>query len=160
MAKGKKNPPPRCAHCGAEAFITDGRTIYGYNYHDSYFWKCPTCPNAYVGCHGKTKKPLGRPANAALRRARSILHEERIDPLWKTAIETGDYQPEDNVARSIITKTARSRVYWFIADKLGIERWQSHVGEFDLEQCRAAWVALKGVDFPMIRAWAKKQKDL
>lgn len=153
---------PNCAHCGGPAGIVSGAAIYPgrQDLAALRFWRCSPC-GAWVGCHrtGNGRKPLGRPANAELRRARGILHERMVDPLWRGAIETCGYEPEDARARAIITRTARRRVYEFLADRLGIPFAETHVAMFDVEQCRAAWVALRGVGYPEIRAWAKARRQ-
>ena len=158
---GKAIKAPLCAHCLTPAAVVSGVDVYPHrpDLGHKWFWRCGRCPDAYVGCHGITKRPLGRPANAELRKARGILHDQRVDPLWKTALVTVDYQPEDPKARAIILNTARARVYEFIAWKMGLDRDECHVAMFTLPQCRAAWTALAGVDYPFIRRWAKLRKE-
>lgn len=111
-----------------------------------------------MGCHPGTQKPLGSPADAALRNARQILHNRKIDPLWMNADRSGLYDPESDKARTHIRKAARGRVYAFLADKLGMTRQQCHTGMFSLEDCRRAWVALRGVSYSEIRDWAHARK--
>jgi hypothetical protein len=82
-----------------------------------------------------------------------------IDPLWKSADRCGLYRPEDEKARHKIRKAARGRVYGYLANKLGISRDDVHVGMFDIETCRRAWAALRGLTYPQIREWTKQQKE-
>lgn len=156
----KKVTAPLCAHCGRPAVLVTGADVYGPrrpDLADKWLWRCDPC-RAWVGCHGTTKRPLGRPGNAELRKARMILHERMVDPLWQGAVTSGGYMPEDAKAVAVIRGTARARVYSFLAWRLGIDRDECHSAMFDLEMCRRAWVALRGVEYPEIRTWAKARK--
>lgn len=159
----KKVKPPVCGSCARGSVrLTDGREIYPHrpDLHEKPIWKCDGC-GGYVGCHPGSQRALGTPADAALRKARMILHDQLIDPLWMKADKCGLYTPEDDTARWTIRKAARGRVYGFLADKLGLTRKQCHTGMFDIETCRCAWTALRGVSYPDIRAWhqARKQSE-
>lgn len=156
----KRIRAPVCPGCGREAVLVSGARIYPHrpDLAAKQFWLCDPC-EAWSGCHPGGKRPLGTPAGRALRKARQILHNDRLDPLWKTAIEACGYHPEDPRARAIITNTARARVYEYLAWKLGLDRDECHTGMFDIETCRRAWSALYGVDYPTIRAWAKARKE-
>ena len=47
-----------CDYCGHKAALVDDSEIYGRSFgHTAYL--CRNC-GAYVGCHGRTDKPLGR----------------------------------------------------------------------------------------------------
>jgi hypothetical protein len=151
---------PTC--CAAIARLTDGREVYPNrpDLHSKSIWVCDAC-RAYVGCHPGGTLPLGTPAGPALRRARERLHTLRIDPLWRTADEAEGYEPEDDVARKKIRKAARSRIYSYLAAKLGITDMSlCHTGHFTLEQCRVAWYALSQdepprpiISYSVIRDW-------
>ena len=55
-----------CDYCGHKAELVDDTVIYGHSYgHKAYL--CRYC-GAYVGCHGRSDKPMGRLADAGLRR--------------------------------------------------------------------------------------------
>ncbi len=157
--KAKIIPAPNCPYCGQPSALRVGSEVYPHraDLWSKFFYVCDPC-GARCGCHGTTKNPLGVPANAALRDARMKLHDEMLDPLWKNAVVAGDYQPEDEKARIIIVRTARSRTYAFLADRMGLTKEQTHTALFTLEQCRAAWRALRGVTFSEIREWAKARK--
>lgn len=148
---------PTC--CGVPTRLTDGREIYPNraDLADKAIYVCDQC-SARVGCHPGTTDALGTPANAQLRDARMKLHDRMIDPLWVTADETGDYAPEDEKARIVIRQAARGRVYAYLAEKMGLDRKDTHTANFTLEHCRDAWRALQGVTYPEIRAWAKARK--
>lgn len=157
--KPKEFAAPICPYCNKPAELRTGRQVYPHrgDLWDKAIWVCEPC-GARCGCHGKTTEPLGVPARADLRDARMKLHNEKLDPLWQKAVVAGGYEPEDQKARAIITRTARSRVYAFLADRMGLTKDQTHTALFDLEQCRAAWRALSGVTYPEIRTWAKARK--
>lgn len=123
---------PTCAHCEQPAHLTTGAKVYPHrpDLHSLRFWHCEPC-EAYVGCHRKgawvvadgVKREsdgtlaLGRPANAALRRARNAAHAA-FDPLWKD----GPY--------------SRRNAYAWLAKGLGIRVADCHIATFDLAQCR------------------------
>lgn len=148
---------PICPTCQTAARLTDGREIYPnrQNLADKPIWACTICEDTYVGCHPGTEEALGFPADAALREARILLHQRRIDPLWKNAPKTGGYTACSDEELRTIRKAARGRVYGFLAERMGLTRDTCHTAMFTLEQCREAWVALNGVTYPQIRDWAK-----
>lgn len=155
---------PTCMTCSTDSRVrlTNGKEIYPHraDLHHKTIWKCDGC-SGYVGCHPGGDRALGTPANTQLRRARMDLHNELVDPLWRNAVKTGGYNVRfsDKDARGAIERTARTRVYEFLADKLGIGREQCHIGMFNLEQCRNARSALYGVTYPQIRDWAKAKAE-
>lgn len=159
VSKYKTPTAPLCAHCNAPALLTTGVTIYPswQELADKFFWKCENC-DAHVGCHGTTMESLGRPANKELRNARIKLHNLKVDPLWKTAVESCGYKPEDARARKIITNAARGRVYRYLGVKMQLDVEHCHIAMFTLDQCRQAWHALGLITYPEIRAWAKALK--
>lgn len=114
---------PECIHCGTIAEPVPAFEVYGGVRwaRGKWLWVCGNC-NARVGCHGKGLRPLGRPANAELRRARMLLHGRRLDPLWKSG------------------KMTRNEVYGRLRKAMGLTTDECHVGEFDLDQTREAWV--------------------
>lgn len=122
---------PKCPYCGTHSMCVGGAVIYPHrpDLHKLPFWACRTC-DAYVGCHPGTQKPLGFPANAELRKARSSVHG-LLDPIWKSSKNRG----------------ARVFCYRFLADKLGREFKHTHTAQFSLEDCKAAVAALRGLTF-------------
>jgi len=159
----KRNAAPVCPECHVGARFTTGAEIYGRQskFAEKGFWKCDGC-GGYVGCHGSTRRPLGTPAGPELRKARHLLHEQMLDPLWMNADTLDAYdgrEATDHRARKMIQNRARSRVYAFLADAMGLPPELTHTGMFDLEQCRAAWRALRGVTYATIRTWAKMRED-
>ena len=120
---------PPCLHCqtAAEVRLVKGSKIYPTKkyLHHKKFWLCSTC-GAYCGCHDQSFKPLGYPADYATRQARSRLHNERLDPLWRSSTKG------KRAAR-------RTEVYSYLSIRMGLNRDDTHIGMFTLEQCRAAW---------------------
>lgn len=54
-----------CPYCGRQAEYVDSKVIYGRSYGMAYL--CRNC-DAYVGVHRGTDEPLGRLADASLRK--------------------------------------------------------------------------------------------
>ena|SRR5258708_6187380 len=154
----KRRAAPVCPYCSKDTVLLSGKDMYAHrpDLAEKQFWVCMPC-DAYVGCEGKTTKPLGTPANAELRSARMKLHNLRLDPLWQHAEQCGLYSPEDPKAIAIIRNTARVRVYAYLAWKLGLSREECHTAQFDITECRRAWVALRDIDYPFVRDWYKKR---
>ena len=108
-----------CDYCGHEAALVDDSEIYGRSFgHTAYL--CRNC-GAYVGCHGRTDKPLGRLADAALRSWKVKAHVA-FDQLW--------------VHRSSPFYHRRNAAYAWLAEKMGLPIAETHIGMFDIEQCQ------------------------
>ncbi len=107
----------KCPYCGAKAVWRDSSIVYGKSYGP--IWVCSNYPacDAYVGCHGGTRTPLGRMADAELRENKKQAHAA-FDPLWKAG------------------KMTRAEAYGWLAKELGIPRSECHIGMFDVEMCR------------------------
>ena len=116
-----------CQYCNNHATLVDGSAIYPHraDLYELKFWSCQPC-NAYVGCHKKgawfwqsgVKKtsdgtiPLGRLANANLRRAKSAAHAA-FDPIWRCG------------------QMSRKNAYALLATKLNIDKDDCHIGMMD-----------------------------
>lgn len=107
-----------CDYCGRETEYVDSKVIYGKSYGKIYL--CRSCM-AYVGVHKGTDKPLGRLANAELRNWKKAAHAV-FDPLWKY----GRFRGHRNAA------------YAWLAQKMGLPVEKTHIGMFDVGQCRKA----------------------
>lgn len=106
-----------CDYCGHRAELVDDAVIYGRSYgHTAYL--CRNC-GAYVGCHGRSDKPLGRLANAQLRRWKMAAHAA-FDPLWKRGPFRG----------------RRRAAYAWLAEKMALPVEKTHIGMFDERQCQ------------------------
>ena len=108
----------RCDYCQQPAELVTGADIYPHR-HDlssKAIWRCAPC-GAWVGCHYGTTQPLGRLANAELRKAKMAAHAA-FDPLWKSR------------------RMRRGEAYRWLSKELGIPFEQTHIGMFDVETCR------------------------
>lgn len=112
-----------CDYCGTPAEFVDSKVIYGRSYGMMYL--CPNC-RAYVGVHKGTDKPLGRLADAELRKWKNEAHKA-FDPLW----QTGPF------------KRRRNAAYEWLAQQMKLPVEQTHIGMFDVEKCRMAIVICK-----------------
>lgn len=114
-----------CRYCQLPAALKrygDAGYPYGRDYGPT--WTCTPCA-AWVGCHPGTEKPLGGLANAVLRVAKQAAHAA-FDPLW-----------QQKMAREGVPKwKARHAGYRWLSDQLGIPFKETHIGLFDLAQCR------------------------
>ena len=104
---------------------------------DAPVWACVVCPDTYAECRPGTETPIGGLADPALREVRTILLGRRIDPLWR------------DTNHQVL---ARGRVYRFLAHVMELAEMEP--AAFTLKECRAAWVALQGVTYADVRAWA------
>lgn len=106
-----------CDYCGTPADFVDSSVVYhGHSFGMIYL--CPRC-GAYVGVHKGSDKPLGRLANSELRNWKKAAHAA-FDPLWKY----GPYRGRRNEA------------YRWLSEKMGIPIEFTHIGMFDVDQCR------------------------
>lgn len=114
-----------CDYCRRKASLVPGSALYP-NRDDlagKLFWRCGPC-DAHVGVHPGTERPLGRLANASLRRAKMRAHAV-FDPLWKAKWK------RDGCSK----KEARGAAYEWLAKELGINAGHCHIGMFDEELC-------------------------
>ena len=114
------NIPPICNYCGEFSIQVDGAKIYPHrsDLNNLTFWYCDNGhDSAYVGCHKGTTNPLGRLADADLRKAKSLAHQA-FDTLWKN----GYFE-------------SRKSAYKWLSMKMGIPASETHIGMFDESQC-------------------------
>lgn len=123
-----------CDYCRQPAPLVTGRELYPHrpDLWEKNFYRCAPC-DAHVGCHppedsprggmGDGTVPLGRLANAELRRLKSAAHAS-FDPLWQGS------------------RMRRRDAYLWLAQELGIEPHECHIGMFDEDQCRRAIAAV------------------
>ncbi len=113
-----------CPYCSESAVFTSSTEVYnGRDYGMIYL--CRPC-EAWVGVHRGTTIPLGRLADAELRRWKRAVHKV-FDPIWHKA-----------VARGARKTTARNTSYKWLAFALNIPREECHIGMFDVETCKRA----------------------
>lgn len=120
-----------CDYCGQPAELVRGNAIYPDrpDLWALHYWRCTPC-GAYVGCHkagatgrGDGTQPLGRLADAELRRAKMRAHAA-FDPAWRSG------------------RLSRSRAYARLATALGIPRSRCHIGYFDVAECERVVAAV------------------
>jgi len=110
-----KNTNVICPYCDMQAELTDSAEVYnGRSYGLIYL--CRKCW-AYVGVHKGTKTPLGRLANSELRRMKIYAHRA-FDHIWKDGHES------------------RKGAYKWLANELGIDGKDCHIGMFDVDMCQ------------------------
>ena len=109
---------PSCPYCGNKSDGVNGLAVYPDrpDLHNKWFYRCHPC-DAYVGCHPNTKNPLGRLANAELRKYKSMAHRA-FDPIWKTKA------------------MKRSDAYKVLAAEMRIQPSECHIGMLDIAQCK------------------------
>jgi len=117
MSPRKSHINPDCPYCGERSALVGGDAIYPHrpDLYAKQFYSCEPC-GAFVGCHPGTITPLGRLADASLRKAKSAAHRA-FDPLWR---EEG---------------MSRKHAYQWLARKLGIDSEDCHIGMFDTDTC-------------------------
>ncbi len=146
---------PRCPYCTRLAlFLTSSETVY--NGRDfGPLWICVPC-QAWCGVHKGTREPLGRLADATLRRAKMSVHSV-FDPLWKDVMSA--YQ-DAGVPLNVLLRIGRTRAYQWLAHHLHIPFDDCHVGMFDVPTCqRAVEVIDRLKPTPStIRTWAKARR--
>lgn len=126
-----------CPYCDRQARLVTGNTIYPHrpDLFAKKFYLCSPC-DAWVGCHpaqnakgggmGDGSTPMGRLANAELRKAKQAAHAA-FDPLWKSGL------------------MSRASAYKRLADTMRISRNNCHIGMFDVEQCNAVVLAVSQI---------------
>ena len=116
---------PECPYCHNPSVLVTGDVVYPHrpDLREKNFYLCWT-DDARVGCHPGTAKPLGRLADKELRQAKQAAHAA-FDPLWR-----------DN-------KKKRKAAYTWLAEQLGINVNDCHIGMFDVDMCRRVVAACK-----------------
>ena len=119
----------RCPYCGnTAAFLPSSEALYrGRDYGPVY--ACLPC-GAWVGCHPGTRSPLGRLADAELRRAKIDAHAA-FDAVWRAY--HADRQAEDP---AYPRHRARATAYRQLSEVLGIDPRDCPIGHFDLQTCQ------------------------
>lgn len=145
---------PLCPYCGSFAERVTGKAIYPHraDLHSKRFFRCEPC-GAYVGSHVDSGIPLGRLANADLRRLKQQVHA-LFDPLWMH-LDLAYQHTEDRT--SGMRRAQRGRCYRWLAHHMQLSVDDCHVGHFDDAQCQLA-IDIMERENPTparIRQWAK-----
>jgi hypothetical protein len=109
-----------CPYCGDESQFIDSKEIYGTSY--GMIYACLKC-SAWVGVHKGTTVSLGRMANGTLRHYKKEAHAA-FDVIWQREIEAGKSK-----------NFARNEAYTWLAEQMGMNREDCHIGMFDENQC-------------------------
>lgn len=107
-----------CDYCGRPTRFVNSSIVY-HGRDRGMIWFCSGC-NAWVGVHRGTDEPLGRLADAELRYWKQQAHKA-FDPLWKGR-----------------EKKVRRWAYEWLAEEMGLPAEQTHIGMFDVAQCKQA----------------------
>ncbi len=107
-----------CAYCQQPTQLVGGNVIYPHrpDLAEKKFYRCEPC-GAYVGCHPETETPLGRVANAELRKAKMDAHAA-FDPLWKDG------------------GMKRKEAYAWLRSAMGLSEDECHIGVFNVDRCQ------------------------
>lgn len=122
--------PPICPYCGTEAVLHESSAKFYHGRNYGPVWACEPC-GAWVGCHPGKTVPLGRLANAELRKAKIEAHAA-FDPLWKRKFRKRVKERGPEYRKG----WARGSGYKWLAGQLGIDRKDCHIGMFDVETCK------------------------
>ena len=115
------NRTVHCDYCsGPATFCPRSDHVYRFDYGP--IWQCKPC-QAWVGCH-PDGTPLGRLANATLRRAKIAAHAA-FDPLIAGKMR------RDNCSKQL----ARKAAYKWLGKQLGLPPAQCHIGMMDEQRC-------------------------
>lgn len=116
-----------CPYCGADAEYRHSSVVYGDRGDYGYLYVCANYPrcDAYVGVHKGTYNPLGRMANAELRRWKGKAHKA-FDVLWRRKM----------AIVGCSKKVARGLAYHWLSKQLGISERKCHIGMFDVAECK------------------------
>ena len=112
-----------CPYCSSAAEQVGGDVIYPHrpDLAAKRFWRCKPC-DAYCGSH-PDGKPLGRLANAELRRARNKANA-LFDPLWRSGV------------------MRRGEAYEWLQKLTGLSKAKCHIAMMDLPTVRRTIDAL------------------
>ncbi|ACC76197.1 zinc-finger-containing protein [Paraburkholderia phymatum] len=125
----KALPQPLCDYCGAKATLARaGDESYPYRDDHGAVWVCSPC-EAWIGIHARSTRnvPLGRLADAALREAKSRLHDA-LEPLVAAKVRRDGVNAFE----------ARSKAIRWVATELRIDPLPSSIHMLSLDQCEQA----------------------
>ncbi len=126
-----KGLTPICPYCGKASKKVTGKEIYPHrpDLHGKVIYQCAPC-DAHVGCHPGTDKPLGRLADAELRKWKLRAHGA-FDPIWQARFERR--KAEDPKYKKGMARGGR---YKRLAELMGIPKQECHIGMFTVTQCK------------------------
>ncbi len=128
-----------CPDCAGRLVLTD--IPKEWNSQHSKVYLCENWPS----CKGLMSadefgNPLGTPADAETRKARSKLHAI-FDPLWTSAQDL--YDTDCPVSIKDLRRIARRRAYIWLAHMLGIKEKDCHFAKMDMEMLNMAYAVIR-----------------
>src|ERR1035437_6701611 len=112
-------PPLPCPECGAPLLLKQGQ-------HGSFFgcsqFRFTGCSGTH-SAHQQTGQPMGTPATADVKAARTRAHRE-FDQLWMTG------------------RMTRSKAYVWLQKVLQLTKRDAHLAKMDLAQCERLMKAI------------------
>lgn len=117
----------------------DSEAVYGEGRRYGPMWVCARC-EAWVGVHKNSSDfaPLGRLANAPLRRLKMRVHAV-LDTWWRDTV-------------GATTSRRRKAVYRLLAEEMAIPYAECHVADFDDARCEAALDVLHSTRWRILAA--------
>ena len=122
-------PQPLCDYCGARASLARyGDESYPYRKDQGPLWICTAC-QAWIGVHARSRRnvPLGRLADAALRDAKSRLHDA-LEPLVAGKVRRDGVNAFE----------ARAKAIRWVSTELGFDPLPPNIHALTAEQCEQA----------------------
>ena len=115
---------PDCPYCSRPAVLTR-RRIPG-EAHQEFFWVCHPC-DARIKAHFKSKMPMGKMANKALRLRRISAHRA-FDVKW-------------------LFNGNRSKAYRELSEHLELSSADCHIANFDTDMCKRVIAYARGEQY-------------
>jgi len=125
----KALPQPVCDYCGQKATLArTGDTAYPYREDHGPVWICIAC-QAWIGIHSRSTRnvPLGRLADAALREAKSRLHDA-LEPLVAAKVRRD----------AVNLFSARAKALHWVATELDFDPVPPSIHDMTSDQCQQA----------------------
>lgn len=121
-----------CPYCNSIATLESSTRVY-FGRDFGLLYLCSNYPecDAYVGVHKGTTRPLGRLANEELRHWKKKAHAA-FDPLWKLKLIKRKRERGEGYKKVY----ARGSGYKWLAEKLGIDFRDCHIGMFNVDMCK------------------------
>ena len=131
-----------CPYCHEPA-VFHGNSKHIYHGRDfGPVWSCGPC-QAWVGCHPNLK-PMGRLANAGLRKKRIAAHAI-FDPIWQ----------EDKRINNLTQGQARRKAYKWLGSQMGLVKDRCHISLMTPEETERVILICQTAK---LEAWCRKSK--
>jgi hypothetical protein len=113
----------RCVYCLGYCDFVDSIEIYKHTSYGMAYW-CKSC-NVWVGTHRGNDQALGTVASKPLRELRNLCHQ-KFDPLCEAKMRSAGLKK----------KGAKAAGYKWLAEILGINVIECHIGFFNIAKCK------------------------